>query len=110
MTGAFIGHVSGLDVGRNALVVLLSVVALVFLSGNYALLVRFVFFKKHGSLAFPIGGIAGMVAALLVPGFRKHGLFLLPLFLDPGTWALVCSAPFLIRELVKPRHKTGSKS
>ena len=88
----------------------LAIVALVFLAGNYALLVRFVFSKKHGSLAFPIGGITGMISALLVPGFRKHGLFLLPLVLDPGTWALVCSAPFLIRELVKPRHKIGSTS
>lgn len=90
MIGAIIGDVSGLNVGRNAFVVLLAVVALVFLSGNYALLFQFVFRKKRGSFVPPVGGIAGLLAMLLVSPLRRYGLFLLPLVLDPGTWALVC--------------------
>ncbi len=97
MIGAIIGDVSGLNVGRNVLVVLLAVVALVFLSGNYALLFQFVFRKKRGSFVPPVGGIAGLLAMLLVPPFRRYGLFLLPLVLDPGTWALFCGLPNLAK-------------
>ncbi len=99
MTVAFIGYVSGLDVGRNALVVLLAVVALVFLSGNYALLFQFAFQKKRGSFVPPVGGVAGLLAMLLVPSLRRCGMFLLPLILDPGTWALVCGLPNLVKGL-----------
>lgn len=61
-------------------------------TGNAATLLRFVVSKRRGSMIPFFGGIAGALGIVASPQTPLHGLWWLPLLVDPGSAFLVVTS------------------
>jgi hypothetical protein len=66
------------------LISILSLVGIVTLIGNYALIIRCYALRKRGSLIPVLGGLSLGAATLLYPSRQVKPYAWIPLFVDPG--------------------------
>lgn len=75
-----------MEIASSLIVFVLALFMLGCLAANWSVAIRWIRYKKRGSLIPFVGGIAGCIALAVNPWFGSAWLWFIPFVLDPSYW------------------------
>ena len=94
-----------IEVARTVIAVALALVALLVIAANWAMVIQGMRRKFMGSLIPLVGGIAGVLAVLIVPAPRVLGYFWVPLVADAGCLVVLAAIFEALRARIAKRAR-----